>query len=144
MDTENREGSGSRMKEAVEYLDSTPMFTHKNTPETIRYYLDRLGHPERGMKIIHVAGTNGKGSVCAYIASCLEEAGFRTGLFISPHLEVIRERMSIDGEMISEEEFTVLFDRVKKECLEASEDGIPHLLYFEIWSWKQGSEGGSM
>ena len=132
MDTENREGSGSRMKEAVEYLDSTPMFTHKNTPETIRYYLDRLGHPERGMKIIHVAGTNGKGSVCAYIASCLEEAGFRTGLFISPHLEVIRERMSIDGEMISEEEFTVLFDRVKKECLEASEDGIPHLLYFEM------------
>lgn len=84
------------------------------------------------MKIIHVAGTNGKGSVCSYIASCLREAGFRTGLFTSPHLTDIRERFRIDDEMISEEDFLFYFDKVKEECLRGAEEGLPHLLYFEI------------
>ena len=122
----------TRMREAEEYLNSTPVFAKKSSLENIREYLERFGHPERGMKIVHVAGTNGKGSVCAQIASCLREAGFSTGLFISPHLEVIRERMSIDGEMIREEEFLTLFERVKQECLDAGEEGLPHLLYFEM------------
>lgn len=121
-----------RMREAEEYLNSTPVFAKKSSLENIREYLGRFGHPERGMKIVHVAGTNGKGSVCAQIAACLREAGFSTGLFISPHLEVIRERMSIDGEMICEEEFLALFGRVKEECLDAGEEGLPHLLYFEM------------
>ena len=121
-----------KMKEAVDYLDSTPLFVKKSSLENIRKYLERFGHPERGMKIVHVAGTNGKGSVCARIASCLHESGFSTGLFISPHLEVIRERMSIDGEMISEEEFLDCFDRVKAECVKSGEDALPHLLYFEM------------
>ena len=113
----------TRMREAEEYLNSTPVFAKKSSLENIREYLERFGHPERGMKIVHVAGTNGKGSVCAQIASCLREAGFSTGLFISPHLEVIRERMSIDGEMIREEEFLTLFERVKQECLDAGGGG---------------------
>ena len=121
-----------RMREAEEYLDSTPVFAKKSSLENLKEYLGRFGHPERGMKIIHVAGTNGKGSVCAQIASCLREAGFSTGLFISPHLSVIRERMSVDGEMIPEEEFLALFERVKQECLSAAEEGLPHLLYFEM------------
>ena len=120
------------MREAENYLDSTPRFTKKTSLDNIRKYLDRFGNPQEGLKIVHVAGTNGKGSVCAQIASCLREAGFRTGLFISPHLSVIRERISIDGEMIPEEEFLALFSRVKQECLRAVDDGLPHLLYFEM------------
>lgn len=121
-----------KMREAEEYLNSTPVFAKKSSLENIKEYLGRFGHPEKGMKIVHVAGTNGKGSVCAQIASCLREAGFSTGLFISPHLSVIRERMSVDGEMIPEEEFLDLFERVKQECLCAGEEGLPHLLYFEM------------
>ena len=121
-----------KMKEAVDYLNSTPYFAQKSSLENIRRYLDRFGHPEQGIRIIHVAGTNGKGSVCARIASCLQEAGLHVGLFISPHLEVIRERMSIDGEMISEEEFLDCFEKVKAECVKTGEDALPHLLYFEM------------
>ena len=120
------------MREAEDYLDSTPRFTNKSSLENIRKYLARFGNPERGLRIVHVAGTNGKGSVCAQIASCLREAGLSTGLFISPHLSVIRERISLDGEMIPEEEFLALFSEVKQECLRAAEEGLPHLLYFEM------------
>ena len=126
------EERGQKMKEAVEYLDSTPLFVKKSSLDNIRKYLDRFGHPEQGMKIVHVAGSNGKGSVCARIASCLREAGFSVGLFISPPLSVIRERMSIDGEMISEEEFLDCFEKVKAECVKGGEGALPHLLYFEM------------
>ena len=132
MSTENTKDIQNRMREAVEYLDSTPLFASKSPPENIKKYLEAFGHPERGMKIIHVAGTNGKGSVCSQIASALSEAGFHVGLFISPHLTVIRERMSIDGEMISEEEFLDAFARVKEECLRQEREGGQHLLYFEM------------
>ena len=84
------------------------------------------------MKIVHVAGTNGKGSVSAFIASCLRAAGFSVGLFTSPHLTDIRERMVVDGVMISEEEFLSCYDRVREECAEAERDGLPHPLYFEF------------
>ena len=98
--------------------------------ERMEVLLQELGSPEKDFREIHVAGTNGKGSVCARIASCLREAGFRVGLFISPHLSVIRERMSIDGKMISEEEFLGYFDTVKEACNRSGPDALPHLLYF--------------
>lgn len=120
------------MEQAVRYLDETPFYGKKNEIGTVRIYLDRLGHPEKGMKIIHIAGTNGKGSTASKIASCLQEAGLRTGLFISPHLSDIRERMSVDGEMISKEEFLSLYRTVRSECERAAKEGIPGLLYFEF------------
>ena len=110
------------MESAVEYLNNTPYFTKKSSLDTIREYLRRFGEPERGMKIIHVAGTNGKGSVCSFLSSCLREAGFSVGLFVSPHLITIRERMSIDGEMITEEEFLSAFVRVLREYDAAKAD----------------------
>jgi dihydrofolate synthase/folylpolyglutamate synthase len=64
---------------------------------------DRLGHPERGLKFIHVAGTNGKGSTSHMLASILQEAGFKTGLYTSPHLKDFRERIKIDGREIPED-----------------------------------------
>ena len=122
----------AEMKRAVEYLDRTPKFAKKNSLDTIREYLRRLGDPQSGMKIIHVAGTNGKGSVCNFLSSCLRESGHSVGLFISPHLITIRERMSVDGELISEEEFLGAFRRVMN-VYEAAEGGeLPHPLYFEF------------
>ena len=66
--------------------------------------MEALGHPERRFKSIHVAGTNGKGSVSHFMASILQEAGYKVGLYTSPHLVDFRERIRINGEMIPEEE----------------------------------------
>ena len=120
------------MQNAVDYISATPLHARKNGLDTIRAYLERTGHPGRGLKVIHIAGTNGKGSVASRIAAVLREAGFKTGLFISPHLCDIRERMSVNGEMISEEEFLNVFRTVRKECESAVKEGLPHLLYFEF------------
>ncbi len=65
--------------------------------------MDLLGHPEKNLKFIHVAGTNGKGSVSHILASILQEAGFKTGLYTSPHLVDFRERIKINGKMIPKE-----------------------------------------
>ena len=123
MTTAGSDDISVRMQRAQEYLNSTLRFTSKNTLDDLKEYLKRLGVPADGMKIVHVAGTNGKGSVCSQIASCLREAGFRVGLFISPHLSDIRERMTIDGEMISEEKFLACFETVRKEAEAAAGDG---------------------
>lgn len=95
--------------EAEAYLNDTPRFTTKNTMEDTRAFLHRLGDPDRKMRIIHVAGTNGKGSVCAYMRSILEAAGYRVAVFTSPHLVDIRERFVAEGEMISKEDFLRAF-----------------------------------
>ena len=122
----------AEMQRAVEYLDRTPKFAKKNSPDTIREYLRRLGDPQRGMKIIHVAGTNGKGSVCNFLSNCLREAGHSVGLFISPHLITVRERMSVDGELITEEEFLDAFQRVMRVYETDESQELPHPLYFEF------------
>ena len=118
--------------EAVEYIESVPKFTKKNKPENTLELVRRLGHPERKMKVIHVAGTNGKGSVCAFLSSMLTESGKKTGLFTSPHLVDITERFQIDREQVSQEAFTRAFNRVKKEIDEMMEDGFFHPAYFEL------------
>ncbi len=83
--------------------------------DRIRQLLTRLGSPERCVKIVHVAGTKGKGSTSAMIASVLWAAGYRTGLFSSPHLAQIEERMVVDGRTASAEEFVHLMMRVWPE-----------------------------
>jgi dihydrofolate synthase/folylpolyglutamate synthase len=100
-------------REAVDYLYDMPRFTAKNTLEDTRAHLVRLGSPDTKIKqMIHVAGTNGKGSVCAYLRSILTEAGYRVAVFTSPHLVDIRERFDVGGELISEEDFLRVFLQV--------------------------------
>jgi dihydrofolate synthase/folylpolyglutamate synthase len=77
--------------------------------DRIRALLKALGHPERGMRVIHVAGSNGKGSVCRMIESVLIESGYRTGMFISPHLVDFRERFRISGAMASKAEIAAAY-----------------------------------
>ena len=78
-------------QEAVDYIYNVPKFTTKNKSENTVELMERLGRPERSMKLIHVAGTNGKGSVCAFLSSMLTAGKKKTGLFISPHLVKINE-----------------------------------------------------
>lgn len=99
-------------EEAEAFLSELPMFTKKNPLEETRGFYEYIQGcdnkkyaEERLGKIIHIAGTNGKGSVCAFLQSVCRESGYRTGLFTSPHLMTSRERFCIDGSMISEEEF---------------------------------------
>ena len=99
-------------RDAENYINSIPRFAAKNTMELTREFLQRLGDPHRKMRVIHVAGTNGKGSVCAYLCSILRAAGFRTALFTSPHLTDIRERFAVDGELISREDFLRIFLKI--------------------------------
>lgn len=118
-------------KEIVDYIEEIPKFTVKNPPEHTKELLRRLGNPENEMKVIHVAGTNGKGSTCAYLASMLTAGGCRTGLFTSPHLVKINDRFRIDGEIMSDEDFVESFLTVKKVIDEANVDGYAHPSYFE-------------
>ena len=81
--------------------------------DRMRQLLTRLGQPDVGMKIIHVAGTKGKGSTSAMIAGMLTAAGYRTGFFSSPHLERIEERFVVDGQPCTAGELVTLIDRLK-------------------------------
>lgn len=118
--------------EAVDYILSVPKFTTKNKPANTVELLERLGRPDRGMKVIHVAGTNGKGSVCAFLSEMLVLAGKRTALFTSPHLVRINERFQINNEPISDELFLESYEKVQEKIDEMVKDGLPHATYFEL------------
>ncbi len=92
----------------------------------VRAHLAELDNPHLSVPAIHVAGTNGKGSTCAILASVLTAAGYSTGLFISPHLLSVRERISVDGRDISEAEFSKLMARA------LALDKMKRLTYFEL------------
>lgn len=99
----------------------------------IRTLAGVLGNPHRASPSIHIAGTNGKGSTAAMLESVLRVSGFRTGLYTSPHLERINERVRIDGEDVSDGEFAAAWTRVKAviESLLASSKLAAHPTYFE-------------
>ena len=110
-------------EEAVAYLKDMPRFTVKKNPadsRDLKWFLKKLGNPEKDLRIIHVAGTNGKGSVCAYMSSILQEAGYRTVVFTSPHLVDMRERFTVNGKMISEEAFLQVYRAVGDALQEAN------------------------
>ena len=101
--------------------------------ENIAVLTERLGRPDRAYPVVHIAGTNGKGSTAAFLEAILRVAGFRTGLNTSPHLERINERIRINGEEVSDEVFAETFTRVQKviEELMASGGLRAHPTYFE-------------
>lgn len=118
--------------EAENYINEVPKFTTKNEAGNTIELIRRLGHPERKMKVIHVAGTNGKGSVCAFLSSMLAAGGKKTGLFISPHLVKINERFQINNESVEDDVFLAAFEKVMKVIQEMTQDGFFHPTYFEI------------
>lgn len=105
-------------QEAEQYLFSIPKFKKKSTIEDTKAFYEKLGSPAKDCKVIHVAGTNGKGSVCSYLMSVLTQAGYHVGSFTSPHLVTTRERIRIGQELISEEDFVECFRKVM-ECVDS-------------------------
>lgn len=121
-----------RYEEAVRYIEDIPKFTEKHTFEHTREFMRRLGNPCRTKKILHVAGTNGKGSVCAFMQAILLCEGKDVGFFTSPHLVRLNERIRVNGEEISDERFAEIFEKVLKVVREMEADGIAHPSYFEF------------
>jgi len=110
-------------QQALDYIFSYTDYEKVPMPHDPAFYdlrrvdelLARLGNPHLGAKSVHIAGTNGKGSTAAMIASALTASGYTTGLYTSPHLHTWRERIRVNGRLISEEELTALVERLKPE-----------------------------
>ena len=115
-------------EEAVAYVWSHGWEAHAPGLGRVRELLRRLGDPQKGLKFIHAAGTNGKGSVCACLASVLEAAGYRVGLNTSPHLERFHERIRVNGEEVSDSELGAVMDQVRP----AAEAMAEHPTEFEL------------
>lgn len=123
----------SKVPKAQEYLLEIPLWTRqKNTLEQVRDFLTELGEPDERLSIIHVAGSNGKGSVCADLTAVLTHAGYHVGTFVSPHLVDIRERFLIDGEMVGEEKFQAVFWQVRQVAGRLMPRGYCHPTFFEF------------
>lgn len=119
--------------QARQYLLGIPLWTKKkNTLGQVREFLAELGNPDERLQIIHVAGTNGKGSVCADLTAILGEAGYRVGTFISPHLEDVTERFLLDGVPVGEDAFEACFRRVLGVVTRMTERGYCHPTFFEF------------
>ena len=134
-----------KYSEAVKYLEELPRFTRKHGLEQTRAFMDRLGAPdermaEQGTLVAHVAGTNGKGSVCQYLSEMFLAAGAHVALFTSPHLVDTRERIRFDREEIPEEAFCRLLDDVREKA-GSGEDGPTYFetlfLIAELWFAEQ-------
>ena len=119
-------------EEAVRYIDELPKFTKKHTLEHTKDFLKRLGNPCKDRKVIHVAGTNGKGSVCAYMQAILEAEGKTSGFFTSPHLVKINERIQMNRKQVDDETFYRIFCKVMPIAVEMEEEGSGHPSYFEF------------
>lgn len=119
-------------EEAVAYIEETPKFTKKNSLDHTKECLKRLGNPQDKFRVIHVAGTNGKGSTCAFLTSILREAGYSCGLFTSPHLVKINERFQINEVSTDDDTFLAAFEKVKKLSDELVSEGSYHPTYFEM------------
>lgn len=118
-------------EEARTFLEDCNQYAGELTLEPLREMLRRLGNPEDKLKFVHIAGTNGKGSVLAYVSTVLLEAGYRVGRYISPTIFEYRERMQVDGVPISKEDLTRLTEQVQKVGKQMLSEGLWHPTMFE-------------
>jgi len=119
-------------REVLEYIDSLKQYGSVLGLDNMRLLCEKLEHPERKCRFIHVAGTNGKGSTAAYIAHILMAAGCKVGRYISPTISDYRERFQIGTRMITQKDLCVYVERVKTVCEELTKAGYPHPTSFEV------------
>ena len=100
-------------EQALEYIHSVNWTFCKPGLERITELCKALGNPQKKLRFIHVAGTNGKGSTSAMLASVLQRAGYRTGLYTSPYIRTFCERIRVEGENIPEDKLAALTDRIR-------------------------------
>ncbi|HEU4383009.1 MAG TPA: folylpolyglutamate synthase/dihydrofolate synthase family protein [Anaeromyxobacteraceae bacterium] len=121
------------MDSPLAYLDSLKPLAMRFGLERMERALSALGRPERGLRVLHVAGTNGKGSTCAMAAEALQRAGHRVGLYTSPHLVRFHERIQVDGRAIEDARLGALVDEVRRACPWHDSGGEgQRLTYFEF------------
>lgn len=119
-------------RESRVYIDEAQRYGSVLGLDNMREMLNRLGNPQDSLKFIHVAGTNGKGSVLAYIATVLKCAGYRVGRYVSPPIYTYLERMEINGSAVSEEAFAEHLTAVAEVIAKMTAEGLPHPTPFEI------------
>ena len=119
-------------QECVDYILSIPLFAGKLGTDNLNRILDIMEHPERSYPVIHVAGTNGKGSTCSFLASILKQSGKKVGVFTSPHLIRLNERIRVNDVIISDEELINVFQKTMGYIDCAKEQGIAHPSFFEF------------
>lgn len=119
-------------EEAVQWIESRLMLGIKPGLMRMEWLMERLGHPERKLKAVHIGGTNGKGSTLTYLRSVLEAAGYKTGSFTSPYIEQFNERISINGVPISDDDVLHLVNTIYPLAMELEETEYGGPTEFEI------------
>lgn len=121
-----------KYNEALEYINDKDKFGSRLGLDSIGKLLSLLGNPQKGLKYIHIGGTNGKGSTASYIAHILKAGGYRAGLFTSPYIERFNERIQINGEDIPDEILGRMTGLIKEKADIMVQEGYEHPTTFEI------------
>lgn len=119
-------------KETFAYIEGLQVLGSCLGLDSVTELCRRLGNPQDDLKFVHIAGTNGKGSILAMISETLAACGYRTGRYLSPTLTDYRERFQINGRMISKRALCAYVERLKLVCEEMTKDGFPHPTPFEL------------
>lgn len=129
---EDQKYENQKYEETMHLLNNLTKFGINLGLDRIKVLLRRLGDPQEKIKVIHIGGTNGKGSASAILQAVLKQAGYRVGMFISPHLHDYRERISINGELISPKEVVDGFERIRPILQVMVAEGLEHPTEFEV------------
>lgn len=119
-------------KETMSYVEEISKYGSVPGLDNIRELLIRLGNPQDALKFVHIAGTNGKGSTLAYISTVLAHAGYKTGRYVSPTISDYRERIQINGRMISQKDLCAYMERIKEAAEKMCTEGLAHPTIFEV------------
>ena len=119
-------------EEAMNFIQNTSKFGSVLGLDNIKELLERLGNPQDQLKVVHIAGTNGKGSTLAFLAGIFRESGYRAGRYVSPASFCYEERFRINEENISKEDLCFYMEKIKKISEEMVRDGMSHPTMFEI------------
>ncbi len=118
--------------EALSYMEEIKQYGIVPGLDSIRELCRRLEDPQKGLRFVHVAGTNGKGSVCAYVSSALQSGGYRVGKYTSPAVVDYREEIQVNGSFIPKAAVGRYVERLKAVCEGMAADGLPHPTPFEV------------
>ena len=119
-------------REAMEYVEELQQYGTVMGLTTMQELCARLNNPQEQLKFVHIAGTNGKGSVLAYISTVLQTAGYRVGRFISPVIKDFREQFQVDGRMITQSGLCKYLEAVRQAVESMTAEGVPHPTLFEV------------